>query len=422
MEKLVIEGGRRLEGELTVQGSKNSALPILAATALTGKTAILHNCPALCDTESSMRILQYIGCEAKRIGDTVIVNSEAPDRFDIPESLMREMRSSIIFLGALIARFGKAEVSSPGGCAIGLRPIDLHLSALEMLGVRTEETCGRLFCHAPNGLVGASITLSFPSVGATENIILCAVCAKGKTVIHNAAREPEISDLAAFLNGSGAEICGAGTDTVTITPTERFVSYEHTIMPDRIMSATFMAATAVTGGKIRLRNALVEDLLPVLPYFEQSGCTIRSTNKTISLYAPGRLRSAKLVRTMPYPGFPTDFQASAMVMASVANGTGVFVENIFESRFKHVPELVRMGAHITVQNNVAVVQGVPRLYGANVQAPDLRAGAALVTAGLAAEGKTTVSCLRHIDRGCEKFEQNLASLGASIVRVYSDVK
>lgn len=422
MEKFVIEGGRRLDGELQVQGSKNSALPILAAAAVTGKSSILLNCPRLRDTDAAMRILRHIGCEASRAGDAVIVCSDAPKRYDIPEALMREMRSSIIFLGALLGRFGKAEMCAPGGCAIGLRPIDLHLSALEALGVHTEACGGRLCCTAPNGLHGAQITLAFPSVGATENILLCAVCAEGETVIHNAAREPEIADLAAFLNRCGACIQGAGSDTVSVTPRGQFLSCEYTIMPDRIMAATYLAAAAVTGGSILLRRAAPQDLLPVMPCFEQAGCAVRAAKDTLRLSAPPHLRSAKLIRTMPYPGFPTDFQASAMVMASVASGTGVFVETIFESRYKHVPELVRMGAHITVQNNVAVVEGVPRLHGACVQAADLRGGAALVTAGLAAEGITTVTGLAHIDRGCERFETNLALLGAGIKRVHLDVE
>lgn len=420
MERLVIEGGRRLEGELELQGSKNSALPILAAAAVTGETSILKHCPQLRDTDAAMRILRYIGCQAERAGDTVIVRSDAPERWEIPDALMREMRSSIIFLGALLSRFGRAELSAPGGCDIGLRPIDLHLSALSALGVQTEERCGRLCCSAPDGLHGATVTLSFPSVGATENILLCAVCAKGKTVVRNAAREPEICDLAAFFNGCGANISGAGTDTVTVEPTEQLHALEYTIMPDRIMAATFLSAAAVTGGTVCLRRAAPQYLVPVLPYFERSGCVVETNGEDVLLRAPRRLQSAGLVRTMPYPGFPTDFQASAMVMAAVSQGTSVFVETIFENRYRHVPELRRMGAQITVHNSVAVVEGVPQLCGASVQATDLRGGAALVTAGLAAQGVTQVSCVEHIDRGCERFEYNLAQLGARIRRIDTD--
>ena len=422
MEKLVIEGGVRLEGELELQGSKNSALPILAAAAVTGETSILKHCPQLRDTDAAMRILRHIGCEAERAGDTVIVRSDAPKQWEIPDALMREMRSSIIFLGALLSRFGRAELSAPGGCDIGLRPIDLHLSALSALGVRTEERCGRLCCSAPNGLHGATVTLPFPSVGATENTLLCAVCAKGDTMIRNAAREPEICDLAAFFNGCGAKIRGAGTDTVTVEPAERFRALEFEIMSDRIMAATFLAAGAVTGGTVRLHRAAPHYLVPVLPYFEQAGCVVRTQGDDVLLHAPHRLQSTGLVRTMPYPGFPTDFQASATVMAAVAQGTSVFVETIFENRFRHVPELQRMGAHITVHNSVAVVEGVPQLCGAQVRAPGLRAGAALVTAGLAAQGVTQVSCVGHIDRGCERFEHNLSLLGARIGRIVTDTE
>ena len=369
-----------------------------------------------------MQILRHIGCEAVRAGESVIVRADAPQRWEIPESLMRRMRSSIIFLGALLARFGRAELTAPGGCEIGQRPIDLHLSALTALGVQTEERCGTLCCRTPNGLRGANITLSFPSVGATENILLCAVCAEGETVVRNAAREPEISDLAAFLNGCGAHIEGAGSDTLVITPGGTFRSYEHTIMPDRIAAATFMGAAAVTGGSVRLLDAAPDTLLPVLPYFEQCGCVVQIEGRDILLHAPQRLRAPRLVRTMPYPGFPTDFQPSAMAMAAVAQGTAIFVETIFDNRFKHVPQLRRMGAHITVQNSVAVVEGVPRLNGACVQATDLRGGAALASAALCADGKTHISCIGHIDRGYENFEQNLARLGAGIERIDTDAE
>ena len=422
MENFLIEGGRRLEGEVRVQGSKNGALPILAAAAVTGRTSILHRCPRLRDTDAALQILRHIGCEAVRTGESVIVRADAPQRWEIPESLMRRMRSSIIFLGALLARFGRAELTAPGGCEIGLRPIDLHLSALSALGVQTDERCGKLCCHAPDGLRGANITLSFPSVGATENIMLCAVCAAGETVVRNAAREPEICDLAAFLNGCGAKITGAGSDTINITPTGTFRACEHTIMPDRIAAATYLSAASVTGGTIRLHETAPDTLLPVLPFFEQCGCVVQIAGGDVLLRAPQRMRSPRLVRTMPYPGFPTDFQPSAMVMAAAAQGTSVFVETIFENRFKHVPQLRRMGAHITVQNNVAVVEGVARLSGAAVYATDLRGGAALVNAALCAEGETRIGCISHIDRGYENFEHNLACLGARIQRIDTDAE
>ena len=414
MEQLVIEGGRRLEGELEVQGSKNSALPILAAAAVTGETSILRHCPRLRDTDAAMRILRYIGCEAERAGDAVIVRSDAPKRWDIPDDLMREMRSSIIFLGALLSRFGRAELSAPGGCDIGLRPIDLHLSALSALGVQTEERCGRLCCSAPNGLRGASVTLPFPSVGATENAMLCAVCADGETVIRNAAREPEICDLAAFLTGSGANVRGAGTDTVTVRPAETFRATEYTIMPDRIMAASFLAAAAVTGGKVCLRRAAPQYLVPVLPYFEQAGCVIKVSGEDVLLHAPNRLRSVRLVRTMPYPGFPTDMQSQAGTALALARGTSIVIESIFENRFRYLDELARMGASFKVEGNTAIITGVKRFTGADIKACDLRAGAALVLAGLSAEGFTTVSDIHYIQRGYEHFEKKLQGLGAEI--------
>ncbi len=422
MEKYSIEGGRRLEGTLRIQGSKNSALPILAAAAVTGETSILRRCPDLRDTRAAMRILRHIGCRAERMGESVIVCADAPERCDIPGGLMREMRSSIIFLGALVALFGKAELSAPGGCAIGLRPIDLHLSAMETLGIHTTQQGGQLLADAPAGILGGCVTLPFPSVGATENVMLCAVRGRGQTVIHNAAREPEVRDLAQFLNACGADVRGAGSDTVTIEPTARMRACEYTILPDRIAAATYMAAVAMTGGEIVLREINAHDLLPVLPFFEQSGCIVTTEGDTLRLRAPRTLTSPRPVRTMPFPGFPTDFQAIAMAMASVSRGTGVFIETIFESRFKHVPQLLKMGARITVQNNVAVVEGVPFLRGAPVQAPDLRAGAALVCAALAARDRSEVQGVCFIDRGYEKMEDHLTSLGAEIRRIQQDTE
>lgn len=415
-EKLVIQGGRRLEGELAVQGSKNSALPILAAAVVTGGCSIIKNCPKLTDVDAASRILEYLGCKVARTGDTLIVDSSGICRSDIPEKLMHEMRSSIVFLGAILARFGSAVVSTPGGCEIGLRPINIHLSALEALGAEITELHGRLYCSCGDGLHGTKITLSFPSVGATENIMLAAVTAKGTTTIINAAREPEIVDLACFLNGCGAKIKGSGEGIITIEGVQSLNNYEHTVIPDRIVASTYMAAAAVTGGTIMLNNIIVEHLNPILSIYEKSGCSIRTSDESLEIKAPCRLGSIGAVRTMPYPGFPTDSQAAAMVMASIAQGTSVIIENIFENRYKHVGELVRMGAKIMVENIVAVVEGVPRLHGVEMEAADLRGGAALVLAGLAAEGETTVRGLHHVDRGCQSFENNLRSLGAEIKR------
>jgi len=416
MDRFVIEGARRLEGEIKVQGAKNSALPVLAATVATGKTCIIHNCPQLTDIEAAMKILRYIGCGVERAGETVIVNSADVRRFDIPEELMREMRSSIAFLGPLLARFGKAVLSSPGGCEIGMRPIDLHVSSLEMLGAEIENQSGRLYCSCKGGLHGAKITLSFPSVGATENIMAAAASAKGTTTIINAAREPEIVDLANFLIGCGAKIHGAGEGTIVIEGETDYHSYEHTVIPDRIVASTYMAAAAVTKGRVLLRNVNTEHINPVMAKFKEAGCFVRADRDTVEVTAPNRLQSVGTVRTMPYPGFPTDSQTIIMTMAALANGISVIVENIFESRYKYAGELVRMGARIKIEDRVAIVEGVASLSGVQAAATDLRGGTALVLAGLAAEGKTTVSGAHHIDRGCQRLETYLTSLGASIKR------
>ncbi len=415
-EKLVIGGGRRLEGQLTVQGSKNSALPILAAAAVTGRCSIIKNCPRLTDVDAAVRILEYLGCKVARTGDALIIDSSVMCRSDIPDKLMHEMRSSIVFLGPILARFGSAVISMPGGCEIGQRPIDIHLASLEALGAQITELHGRLYCSCGEGLCGTKITLPFPSVGATENIMIAAVLAKGTTTVINAAREPEIVDLACFLNGCGAKIRGSGEGVIVIEGVQSLDNYEHTVIPDRIVASTYMTAAAVTGGKVTLDNVLIEHLNPVLSVYEKSGCTVKVSERSLEISAPCRLRGIGAVRTMPFPGFPTDSQAAVMVMAAVAQGTSIIIENIFENRFKHVGELVRMGAKIMVENTVAVVEGVGRLHGVQTEAGDLRGGAALVLAGLAAEGETTVCEIHHIDRGCQSFEDNLRALGAEVKR------
>ena len=417
MARLMIEGGRPLAGELSVQGAKNSALPVLAATILCGSPSVIHNCPGLSDVGASCRILEYLGCTVRREKDVVSVNPDGVCRHDVPEDLMREMRSSIVFLGAICARVGRARISFPGGCELGPRPIDLHLAALHQLGVEIAEDHGWLDCTCPHGLHGATVALSFPSVGATENILLAAVLAEGETVVVNAAREPEISDLAGYLNCCGARVSGAGESIIHIQGVSALRGCEYTVIPDRIVAATMMAAAAITGGNIMLRRVNIAHLSPVFPVFAEAGCEIAAGQDTVSIRRPGLLGPVRCVRTMPYPGFPTDAQAPAMAMATVAAGTSMFIENIFESRYKHAAELVRMGARIKVEGRVAVVEGVPSLYGASVEATDLRGGAAMVVAGLAAEGTTEIRGLHHIDRGYERLEENLRRLGADIRRV-----
>ena len=416
MSAFVINGGRRISGSLRVQGSKNSVLPILAATFLVCGKSVIHNCPALSDTNSTVKILKNLGCTVIREGSTVIVDSSTAQGYEIPDDLMREMRSSVVFLGAIVGRMKKAVISSPGGCEIGLRPIDLHLYSMRQLGVNVNEDYGKLVCDVPEKLEGNRITFSFPSVGATENAILASATAKGTTVIVNAAREPEIIDLCDFLNKCGAKIKGAGETVITVEGVTQLNPCEHSVICDRIVTATYLVAGAITGGDVALENTNPVHLQAVLPLLEEAGCNISIRCKTIRLKAPLRLNRIDKIITQPYPGFPTDAQAPFTALASVAKGTGVIVENIFESRFKHIPELIRMGASIKTEGRVAVVEGVERLYGAEVVSPDLRGGAALVLAGLSASGNTVVKNVKFIDRGYEELENNLCLLNADIKR------
>ena len=417
MPKLVIKGGRKLSGELLVQGSKNGVLPILAATLLCKGESILKNCPDISDVSAAVRILNHLGCQTSRCGNVVTVLAGNSDVSEIPDELMREMRSSVVFLGAIIAKTGHARISLPGGCELGPRPIDLHVKALKQLGVEINEDHGYLDCRCENGLYGADITLSFPSVGATENIILAAVTANGTTTVTNAAREPEIVDLARFLNGCGADIRGAGESTLQINGVSQLVGGVHSVLPDRIAAATYMTYAAVTGGELRLKGICERDLSTVVGVFRESGMTININRDNIYIKADHRPKAIKTVRTMTYPGFPTDVQAQIMAMSCIAKGTSIFVESIFESRYKHVPELCRMGADISVEGRVAIVEGVDRLHSATVKCTDLRGGAALVAAGLAAEGYTEIDDIFHIDRGYECIERALSSIGADIIRI-----
>lgn len=417
MEKIKIKGGRTLKGEISIHGAKNSALPILAATVLTTKPTVIHNCPRLTDIDAAINILLHLGCKVKVDGETVYVDASNITCSDIPDDLMREMRSSVVFLGAILARTGKASFSTPGGCEIGLRPIDLHLLAVKRLGAKVKEECGKLECECFDGLKGNEIILSFPSVGATENAMLAAVVADGTTKVVNCAREPEISDLADFLNGCGAKINCTGEGTIIIEGVKELAGTEHTVIPDRIAATTYMAAAAITHGQIKLNDIIPAHLGPVIPMFEETGCDIVVDGHSLSISAPPKLKRIKSIRTMPYPGFPTDAQAPIMAMTTLAEGTTLIIENIFESRYKHVSELARLGAKIKVEGRMAVIEGVPKLFGAQVTASDLRGGAALVVAGLAATGTTIIDGLSHIDRGHADFEKNLTLLGASIKRV-----
>ncbi len=415
MENLIISGGIRLDGKTRLQGSKNSSLPILAACAAVNGISVIHNCPRITDVDIAVAILERLGCRVSREGGTVTVDSGDINCSAIPEELMSEMRSSIIFLGALLARFGRGSATLPGGCEIGLRPIDMHIAAFRSMGVVIEESGGSMECTAPNGLAPSRISLSFPSVGATENIMLASLAAKGETVITNAAREPEIKDLADFLNECGAKIIGAGQSVIRIYGGRRLTGAEHRVIPDRIVASTYMACAAVTGGRAVVTEVEREHLAPVIPVFEGCGCKIDFANGEMSVTAPKRAERIKYLRTMPYPGFPTDSQALVTAVAATARGTSIISERVFENRFRHVPELIKMGADIRVEDScVAVVEGVPSLHGAKVTASDLRGGSALIAAALGARGESVIDGVRHVLRGCEDVCGNLSRLGADI--------
>ncbi len=418
MQKLIINGGKKLYGEIDIQGAKNAVLPILAAAVLCKGDVVLHNCPRLSDVYSAMRILSSLGCSAMfENGNTICINTDNISSSEISDRLMREMRSSIFFLGALVGRTGGCKISLPGGCDIGQRPIDIHISALKKMGAQVEEYHGEIVCRSEKRLHGAKISLSFPSVGATENIILAAVLAKGRTEITNAAREPEIACLADFLNQCGADIRGAGSGTIVIDGKKELYGSEFTIMPDRIAAATYLACTACAGGELVIGKCCPKHLDSVISVFEQLGCNVSTTESSVYFSSEYPLNSVDMIRTMVYPGFPTDCQAFVMSAVCKAKGTTVFVENIFENRYRHAEELRRMGANIRAEGRVAVVEGVKKLYGAKVTAPDLRGGAGLVAAALSAEGITEISQIGYIDRGYEDIEKVLQSVGADIQRV-----
>lgn len=416
-QRLVINGGRRLEGSLSVHGAKNSALPLLSACVLAHGECILHNCPQLTDADAACRILSCLGCKCSRSGSTVCVDASNVCGSEIPDNLMREMRSSIVFLGAVLGRTGRCRLSFPGGCELGARPIDLHIAALRQMGAIITEEHGYLDCSAPKGLHGAKISLSFPSVGATENIMLAAACADGVTEIHNAAREPEICDIAAFLTKCGAKVEGAGGSVISITGCKRLEPCEHRVIPDRIAAGTYLCCAAITGGELIITDCEPAHMTAFLPVLESMGCKVYSFGDGKLYISAKRLKAPPTIRTMPYPGFPTDIQSPFTALCTLAEGTSVFVETIFENRFRHAAELTRLGAVIKVEGRVAIVEGVQRLSGAKVCAAELRGGAALVTAALAAEGTTEISGVSYIDRGYEAIEKALRSVGADIKRV-----
>lgn len=412
---LRIKGGQPLRGEVTVQGAKNSALPIMAATVLCKGESVLHNVPRLTDVWAASRILNRLGCRCAMEGDTVTVAAAGAAEWVIPDEDMRRMRSSIMFLGPILGRMGACTLTMPGGCELGPRPIDLHLEAMRRMGVSISESGGIMECRADR-LHGAKIHLPFPSVGVSENVIMAATLAAGETILTNAAREPEIVDLACFLNQCGAKIHGAGGSTVVIEGVQSLHPAEYTVMPDRIAAMTWLCAAAATGGAVCVRGTTPGDMEACLSALETAGCRLGICPDRVFIDAARPLKAVPYLRTMPHPGFPTDAQAILMAVLCTAQGTSVFEETIFESRYMHAGELMRMGAQIRISGRTAIVRGVRRLHGASVTAQDLRGGAALAVAGAAAEGETILCGLDHLDRGYAAFAEVFHNLGGDVKR------
>lgn len=412
MKSYIIGGGKRLEGTVKISGSKNASLPILAATILNGNSNRLYNVPNIRDTKITLEILKLLGCKIKRNSGKIEINSKNITKTEIADNLMRKMRSTVILAGALLGRFKEVTFSYPGGCDIGSRPIDLHLNAFKKLGVEITEEAGFIKCKA-NKIIGTNIDLDFPSVGATENIILATVLSEGTTVINNAAMEPEIVDLVNYLKKMGAKIEGAGTISITIKGVKKLSGASYNIMPDRIEAGTLLCAVAGSGGRVILNDVNPNHLSSVINKLEECGCEIEITNKTISLKAPKRLKPIE-IKTMPYPGFPTDLQQIFSAMLTKANGTSVIIENIFENRYKYLAELRKMGAKITTEGKTAIISGVRKLNSATTVCTDLRGGAALVIAGIMAKGKTKIEDIDYILRGYENIDAKLNSLGAKV--------
>lgn len=412
-----IRGGNTLEGACFVQGSKNATLPIIAASIISPARSELMNVPQLRDVDAALRILRHLGCTAEQRQNEVFIDSTYLSGSSIPHSLMEEMRSSVIFMGALLTRCGEARLSLPGGCQLGKRPIDLHLSALRKMGAQIEEDGPEIYCRAER-LRGAEIELPFPSVGATENIMLAACSARGRTVIRGAAREPEISALQDYLAAMGAKISGAGSDTVTIEGFAASGSAVCRIIPDRIVASTIACATAAVGGNVEMRGVAPEHFSTVLYFLNQAGCDIISNNRAVRVKSTGRLKAPGEISTQPYPGFPTDAQPVLMAALLRAEGKTVITENIFENRYRQVPELRRLGADIITQGRRAEIWGVDCLHGTALNATDLRGGAAMIVAGLSADGETVIFDDGHITRGYERFDVRLRALGADIFLEY----
>lgn len=418
MEKLVIRGGNRLTGTIKISGAKNAVLPLIAASLLGTTPSTLDEVPNLEDVRTFINVLSHLGVGSKHDASqgVLYIDSSNITSDEAPYELVRKMRASFLVMGPLLARTGRAKISLPGGCAIGTRPIDLHLKGFEALGAKINIGHGYIEATAGQGLTGARIYLDFPSVGATENIIMAASMAKGQTIIENPAHEPEIVDLANYLNCMGARIRGAGTNVIKIEGVNELKGTNYTVIPDRIEAGTYMVAAAMTGGDVWIENALTEHLKPVVAKLKEAGICIEEEINGVRVWGNGSFKAVD-IKTLPYPGFPTDMQAQFMAMMTVARGTSVISETVFENRFMHVDELKRMGACIKIEGRSAVIEGVARLTGCPVKATDLRAGAAMVLAGLVAEGQTEVGYIHHIDRGYDGLVDKLRGIGADITRV-----
>ena len=415
MAKYIIKGSNKLEGKVKISGSKNAALPIIAASILNAGKTTLYNVPNIHDTQMMFEILKNLGGKVEKKNNKIIIDTSKIKKYEISEDLMRQMRSSVILAGSLIGKYQKAIFSYPGGCDIGTRPIDLHLKGFEKLGINITKNYGNISCICDK-IVGEKIDLDFPSVGATENIMLASCLGEGTTQINNAAREPEIIDLQNFLNKMGAKIQGAGSNKIQIQGVKKLNDVSYNIMPDRIETGTFLCAAAMSQGNIIIENTNINHITPIISKLEEANCKLKLEKDKIELKAPKKLKALE-IRTMPYPGFPTDMQSIFVSMLTIAKGTSIIVENIFESRYKFTQELIRMGAKITIEGKSAIVKGTRKLYGANVNATDLRGGAALVLAGIVAKGETTIENIEYILRGYENLNKKLENLGVNIKMV-----
>jgi len=415
LDKIIVSGGNRLEGKLTISGAKNAVLPIIVGSLLSTGKCKIQDVPQLADVRTICEVLEMLGAKVDFQGNILNIDSSEITNYEAPYEYVRKMRASVLIMGPLLARLGKVKISMPGGCAIGTRPIDLHLKGLEALGARVSMDHGNIEARAEK-LKGTKIYLDFPSVGATENIMMAATMAEGQTIIENAAEEPEIVDLANFLNSMGAKVKGAGTSVIRIEGVDSLGGTNHTIIPDRIEAGSYLVAGAITGGDLFLENVIIDHLKPIIAKLQECGVQVYEENNGLRVIGTEDYKAVD-VKTLPYPGFPTDMQAQFMALMAVANGTSLITETVFENRFMHADELKRMGADIKIEGRSAVIEGVKQITGCPVKATDLRAGAALILAGLVADGDTEISGVHHIDRGYENIVGKLKTVGAKITRV-----